>query len=838
MLSLAGADSSAALRNLLRYPLRIRLLYNNGIHSSLPGTHSMASRREKSSRGPIKEKQWVDRALKYRSTPKHGKEEESIDYSTQNGVLRVLAAEIRNWKDNSALGLKASQWGLRGDVLKAILTRSDPDHPQKDASPHSTGVALLNLWSQEALASLESASSSSTLPLDLENATHALAAEGIDCVPRLLMNSYLQWLESQLKQLPEGSRLLARTQSLRSLADMRQPTLAFTAARSIVRQIHLHVGPTNSGKTHGALMALCKANTGVYAGPLRLLAHEVWDRISSGTVSPGVAARPCNLITGEEVKMAEGLAGLSACTVEMINYSRLVDVAVIDEIQMIADPQRGSSWTAAVLGLAAKELHLCGENSVIPLIKKIAQACGDELHIHNYHRLTPLKLGESLGGDLNRIQKGDCVVAFSRSELFQLKQEIETLTPHKCALAYGALPPETKAEQARKFNDPDNDVSVMVASDAIGMGLNLKIKRVIFAKVTKWNGTEVVPISTSQLKQIAGRAGRYGTSKEDAAGGLATTLNDEDLPILESALEAPLQSITRGSIRASPEALESLATLIPNKKKREHIERGHSRDLMTLYTDVGLLSQIDSRIYFLGKHEQEIEVAPLLEEMVSTFRYMPIADRDLFATAPCNRRDEMIVSLLCNMVNYYARGGLVRFEDVDTQGMLRTLRSVEEVAKAFNAEIEGQDTTRDWSSRLGDFLHSSRRRFDINDLMVLESLHRGLTLYLWLSYRRFVSFCYRDSVTDYSRRTEKAIDFCLGAVKAARAIRMAERHGNMNQSRFSPQRKFNDQHYKQSRRDEPPHRDRFQRKDRFSGAPRTFVKKEHIEGQVRPHAPL
>jgi ATP-dependent RNA helicase SUPV3L1/SUV3 len=777
MLGHAVKDSTA-LRALWRCPVPSGPFHTTSRRSAIPKPFpptSVSYRRENyNTKNP--DYRWVDRALGSKKGPSRDGDITSSNYTSKKDVIRLLEEEILEMADNYQLARKIHQWGLRGDAMKAILTTNDPEHPQKDGSPDGVMKGLLQLWKAEAITSLQTSTTSpSSAAFDMDNAMNAIEAEGVDCVKRLTMNSFLRWLEAQLKVQPLGARLLARTQNLLSLVDLRFPSLQYEAARSIVRQIHLHVGPTNSGKTHGALVALCKADTGLYAGPLRLLAHEVWERIRSGTASPGVPARPCNLMTGEEIKMDEGgMAGLSACTVEMLNYNTLIDVAVVDEIQMIGDPQRGSAWTTAVLGLPAKELHLCGESSVIPLIEKMAKACGDVLHVHNYKRLTPLKLGPSLGGNLKEIKKGDCLVAFSRSEIFNLKNQIETLTPFKCALAYGALPPETKSEQARRFNDPNNDVSVMVASDAIGMGLNLKIKRVIFHKVDKWNGTEIVPISTSQLKQIAGRAGRYGTSDEDAAGGLATTLDDEDLGVLKAALDAPLKPITRAGITPTSHALASLTTMLPGKKKQEHHQKGRDRDLMTLYSDMNLLSQIDSRIYFAGSNEQQMKVGPLLEELVSAFRDMTIADREIFAIAPANFRDERLVALLSNMVNYYARGELIKFEMVDCLDMLPTLKSVENISKPFNQQMEGV-STQERSGKLAEYLRTRGKRFNIDNLMILESLHRGLTLYLWLSYRRPVNFCYRADVEDYSRRTENAIDFCLEAVKAARVMRLAER---------------------------------------------------------------
>lgn len=300
-------------------------------------------------------------------------------------------------------------------------------------------------------------------------------------------------------------------QSIREATDFSHPAEWFPEARSIKRRIIMHVGPTNSGKTHQALQALAAAKTGYYAGPLRLLAYEIWDRLNKGQIVPaGVTidpsatadddggsdlldgiiptkppvltkehndrfARACNLITGEERRIVAEDA-LVSCTVEMLQFDRFVDVAVVDEIQMIADPARGSSWTAAVLGLCAKEIHLCGEETTVDIIKDLVEDTGDELIVNRYQRLTPLSVADrSLDGNLKRIEKGDCVVAFSRSGIFALKKRIEDMTNLRCAVAYGRLPPEIRSEQAALFNDPNSGFDVIVGSDAIGMGLNLYV---------------------------------------------------------------------------------------------------------------------------------------------------------------------------------------------------------------------------------------------------------------------------------------------------------------------------------------------------------------------------
>jgi ATP-dependent RNA helicase SUPV3L1/SUV3 len=160
----------------------------------------------------------------------------------------------------------------------------------------------------------------------------------------------------------------------------------------------------------------------------------------------------------------------------MMSVTREVDVAVIDEVQMIGDPHRGWAWTEALLSVKAKEVHLCGEERAEPLIRRLADAMGDKLVVHRYERLTPLRTeDQSLKGDLRNLRKGDCLVVFNRLRIHALRDQIQKATGLKAALIYGALPPASRNEQARLFNDPNSGYDILIASDAIGMGLNLYV---------------------------------------------------------------------------------------------------------------------------------------------------------------------------------------------------------------------------------------------------------------------------------------------------------------------------------------------------------------------------
>ncbi|KAL3230548.1 ATP-dependent RNA helicase SUV3, mitochondrial [Nakaseomyces bracarensis] len=317
------------------------------------------------------------------------------------------------------------------------------------------------------------------------------------------------------------------------------PSEWFPEARKIRRHIVMHVGPTNSGKTFKSLQKLKHAERGYYAGPLRLLAREVYDNFQSEGIR-------CNLLTGEEVikdlDVSGNEASLTSGTVEMIPMNKKFDIVVLDEIQMMADIDRGWAWTNALLGVQAREIHCCGEQSAVPLIKRISEMTGDKFTINEYTRMGNLKVEDApLENGFKSLRKGDCVVAFSKKSILDLKLEIEKKTKLKVAVIYGSLPPETRVKQATLFNTGEYDI--LVASDAIGMGLNLSIDRIIFTTSKKFNGREMVTMSDSNIKQIGGRAGRFKRDIHldgNLPTGYITAVNHSVLKDVRKAIDSPI----------------------------------------------------------------------------------------------------------------------------------------------------------------------------------------------------------------------------------------------------------------------------------------------------------
>ncbi len=282
---------------------------------------------------------------------------------------------------------------------------------------------------------------------------------------------------------------------------------SFTLARSLKRHHHLYLGPTNSGKTYQALLTLEKAKSGVYLAPLRLLAMEIRDRL----VAAGV---PCNLVTGEERVLMDG-AQHTASTIEMMNSRKQVEVAIIDEIQMLQDPDRGAAWTAALVGVPASQVFICGSTAVTAPCIAAIDALNETHEITQLARKTPLVLEhESLCGKhysrqklKPKLQKGDAIIAFSRKDVLTFSARFRQWG-FTVASIYGALSPEVRRTESERFNTGEADI--LVATDAIGMGLNLPIRRVIFSHIHKFDGVASRPLNMTEIRQIAGRAGRYG----------------------------------------------------------------------------------------------------------------------------------------------------------------------------------------------------------------------------------------------------------------------------------------------------------------------------------------
>ena len=316
-----------------------------------------------------------------------------------------------------------------------------------------------------------------------------------------------------------------------------EPEKQYPEARGMKRHFILHVGPTNSGKTYQALQRLRQAYRGIYLGPLRLLALEVYDRMMTSGI-------PCSMITGEEAIRTPG-SFVQASTVEILDIRETYDIAVIDEAQMMADENRGSFWTRAILGIRAEEIHVCCSGTAENLLVKMIRRCGDTYDIVRHERNTKLEFIPKRYDMSKDVETGDALIAFSKKNVLAIAATLEG-RGIKASVIYGNLPPQTRQEQVRLFTEGVNQV--VVATDAIGMGINLPIRRVVFMNSMKFDGTDKRRLEAEEIRQIAGRAGRYGYYD---VGYVQSVMDTE---YIGRKLEEPLLPLTRARI-GFPEVL-------------------------------------------------------------------------------------------------------------------------------------------------------------------------------------------------------------------------------------------------------------------------------------------
>jgi ATP-dependent RNA helicase SUPV3L1/SUV3 len=302
-----------------------------------------------------------------------------------------------------------------------------------------------------------------------------------------------------LKEKQKREELLAK-----AIRDFKQ---LFPVARSLNREIIFHMGPTNSGKTYQALKELKSATTGLYLAPLRLLALEGYEELKASGVN-------VSLITGEEEIIDEDSTHISS-TIEMLNSDIEVDVCVIDEIQMISDRDRGWAWANALIGAPAKKVILTGSQNALEVVKEIANYLNEPLKVVEFKRKNPLILLER-PTSIKSLQSGTAIVTFSRKDVLAIKNKISS--EHSVSVIYGNLSPEVRREEARRFREGESNI--LVATDAISMGLNLPIKTILFARDNKFDGVGRRELTTSEVLQIAGRAGRYGIYESGFVGAL------------------------------------------------------------------------------------------------------------------------------------------------------------------------------------------------------------------------------------------------------------------------------------------------------------------------------
>jgi len=482
----------------------------------------------------------------------------------------------------------------------------------------------------------------------------------------------------------------------------------YPIARELNRKLYFYVGPTNSGKTYQAMEELKKADTGTYLAPLRLLALENYENLIQNDT-------PASLVTGEEEIFDED-AGHICSTIEMINFNLEVDVCVIDEVQMLSDDDRGWAWVNAILGSPAQKVIMTGSVNALDIIKKIATYLGEELEIVRFKRINPLKI-DFQQTVLRDIKKSTALIAFSRKDVLALKSKLSKF--HTVSVLYGNLSPEVRKEEAKRFRDGKSDI--LVATDAIAMGLNLPIKYLLFTTDTKFDGISKRKLLPNEVIQIAGRAGRYGHHEVGHIGATSKSV----LNHIGEMFTSPMPTLKPPvKVKATSMQVEELAVHLNTKSLTK------------------ILKYFIKHMKFDGPFEATniktmIELAQILDQKPD----LSLEDKYMLSSAPINTRSPLIKSGYLKYVNAVLNHTVMRYK--------------------ISSRITGIAKTQ-------------------LELLQAEDEVKKISLYLWLAYK--LPELFPDKQKAEQIRIE-VNNFCENSLKSNKSLKPMQRDRNRNQNR-------------------------------------------------------
>lgn len=420
---------------------------------------------------------------------------------------------------------------------------------------------------------------------------------------------------------------IALIKALRENREFSDYKNVFIAARAKKRRLIAYLGPTNSGKTHMAMEALSQAERGVYLGPLRLMALENYDRLREKNIKAG-------LLTGEE-RLELDTATHVCQTIETANFNENYDVAVIDEIQLLTDKDRGGYWLNAVMGVAADVLYLCGAPIIENILYDLAELTGDSLEIIYTERKSPLVFADTREDPRKLPSPGTAFIAFSRKNVLLWKDMLEGAGA-KVSVVYGALSPEVRKEQSRRFREGETDY--LVATDAVGMGLNLPIQKILFTETEKFDGEGFRNLQPQEVKQIGGRAGRYGISAE---AGVITSYVANDLNFLRKCYDTPESEFVLSDVHMKPTS-------------------AHVRKICESFNDHSLefalrqFQKIGHEIFSVDISEEELIIAEKMDRIFGT-EASTLGTRWFFGIAPADPKNEEVFGFFIDLAMQYKK---------------------------------------------------------------------------------------------------------------------------------------------------------------------------------------
>ncbi|MDW8371576.1 MAG: helicase-related protein, partial [Geminicoccaceae bacterium] len=469
------------------------------------------------------------------------------------------------------------------------------------------------------------------------------------------------------------------------------------------------LGPTNTGKTHFAVERMLAHRSGTIGFPLRLLAREIYDRIKALRGAASVA-----LVTGEE-RIGSPNAPYVVATVEAMPVEREVEFLAVDEIQLCADPERGHVFTERLLhARGLYETIFLGSETIRPILKRLVPEAElvtrprFSLLVHDGHR------------KLARLPRRSAVVAFSAAEVYAIA-ELVRRQKGGAAVVMGALSPRTRNAQVALYQS--GEVDHLVATDAIGMGLNMDLAHVAFARLSKFDGRESRRLQPHEIGQIAGRAGRHMANGTFGTTDGAEPLDERTIEAVESHGFPPLKAIrwrasaldfaSLEALLASLDAPPPMDCLIPVKDALDH----RSLALLSRKPEIAARADRPERVRLLWQVCQIPDFRKTLNEahlhlLTTVFEHL------------AGPRGRLPTDWFASMVARLDRSD----GDIDTLvqriAHVRTLTYLSHRADWLDEAAHFQERTRALEDKLSDALHErlTQRFVDRRTALLLRSM--------------------------------------------------------------------------------------------------------------------
>ena len=325
------------------------------------------------------------------------------------------------------------------------------------------------------------------------------------------------------------------------------------------KRITAILGPTNTGKTHLAVDTMFEYKSGIMGFPLRLLAREIYDKCVKKIGSEKVA-----LVTGEE-KIIPSNPKYYICTVESMPQNILVDFVAVDEIQMCADHERGHIFTDRLLNARGDKLTMfLGSQTMKYLINSLI----DNVEFVSRERYS--KLTYSGHKKISRLNPKTALIAFSIDEVYAIA-ELVRRQKGGAAIIMGSLSPKTRNSQVKLYQS--GDANFLVATDAIGMGINMDINNISFSNLKKFDGKKTRRLNLSEISQIAGRAGRHINDGTFGITGQCENLSSDEIEKLEKHELNNINMIYWRNSKLNFSSLENLIASLEIKSKNEFLRK-------------------------------------------------------------------------------------------------------------------------------------------------------------------------------------------------------------------------------------------------------------------------